>query len=89
MSSSLKYQSSDRVQYQTITTDEQLHDFCSDLRQAEVIAFDTEFVSEDSYLPELFLIQVAAGDQITLLDPLTISDINPFWETPADAAHVT
>lgn len=89
MSSILKYQSSYRVQYQTITTDEQLHDLCSDLRQAEVIAFDTEFVSEDSYLPELCLIQVAAGDQITLIDPLTISDINPFWETLAEAGHVT
>ncbi len=77
------------MQYQTITTDEQLHDLCSDLRQAEVIAFDTEFVSEDSYLPELCLIQVAAGDQIVLIDPLTINDINPFWETLAEAGHVT
>jgi len=77
------------VQHQTITTDEQLHDLCSDLRQAEVIAFDTEFVSEDSYLPELCLIQVAAGDQIAIIDPLTINDINPFWETLAEPGHVT
>jgi len=77
------------VQYQTITTDEQLHNLCSELKQAEVIAFDTEFVSEDSYLPELCLIQVAAGDQVVLIDPLTINDINPFWETLAEPGHVT
>lgn len=77
------------MQYQTITTDEQLHAFCTDLRKAEVIAFDTEFVSEDSYLPELCLIQVAAGDKLVLIDPLTITNINPFWETLAEPGHVT
>ena len=77
------------MQYQNITTDEQLHDFCSELSQAEVIAFDTEFVSEDSYLPELCLIQVAAGQQVALIDPLTINDVSPFWKTLSEPGHTT
>ena len=77
------------MQYQYITTDQQLQDLCNELRQAEVIAFDTEFVSEDSYLPELCLIQVAAGEQIALIDPLAIGDVTPFWKTLAEPGHKT
>ena len=77
------------MQYQYITTDEQLHDLCSELRQAKVIAFDTEFVSEDSYLPELCLIQVAAGEAIALIDPLAITDVSSFWKTLAEPGHTT
>jgi ribonuclease D len=77
------------VQYQYITTDQQLQDLCNELRQAKVIAFDTEFVSEDSYLPELCLIQVAAGEQIALIDPLAIDDVTPFWKTLAEPGHKT
>ena len=77
------------MQYQYITTDEALQELCSDLRQATLIAFDTEFVSEDSYLPELCLVQVAAGDLVALIDPLEINDIRPFWETLASPGHTT
>ena len=39
------------------------------------IAFDTEFVSEHTYRPELCLIQVAAGDRLAVIDPQTIDDV--------------
>ena len=49
------------VNYDHITTDHDLAAFCHDLADAPAIAFDTEFVSEDTYRPELCLIQVAAA----------------------------
>ena len=43
------------------------------------VAFDTEFVSESTYRPELCLIQVKVGDTVALLDPLAF-DITAFWD---------
>ncbi|QGJ72344.1 Ribonuclease D [Planctomycetales bacterium 10988] len=48
--------------------------------QSSTIAFDTEFVSEHSYRPVLCLVQVALPDQLFILDPFEIPDLNPFWE---------
>ena len=50
----------------------------------EVIAFDTEFVSEDSYRPKLCLIQVAAGDELAIIDPVSFDQTEPFWELLAE-----
>jgi ribonuclease D len=67
------------VQYDNIISDQDLRDFCQIIAGAKVIAFDTEFVSEDSYQPDLCLIQVAAAGRLAIIDPLTISDLSPFW----------
>jgi ribonuclease D len=68
------------VQYDHITTDRQLADLCGKLAEADIVAFDTEFVSEDTYQPELCLIQVAARGTLAIIDPLAVSDLRPFWE---------
>ena len=49
--------------YDQITTPSQLAELAAELARAETIAFDTEFVSEDTYRSELCLIQVAAGER--------------------------
>ena len=54
------------VQYDHITTDQQLREFCGQLAEADIIAFDTEFVSEDTYQPELCLVQVAARGKLAM-----------------------
>ncbi len=72
-----------------VTTDEQLAALCQRLATAETIAFDTEFVSEHSYRPELCLIQVAAGDVLAVIDPQPIRDVTPFWEVLATPGHAT
>ena len=77
------------LQYESITTPRQLTEFCDALAQAPSIAFDTEFVSEDSYRPELCLVQVAAGDRLAAIDTLAIQDLTPFWERLAAPGHVT
>lgn len=75
--------------YDHITTDRELVDFCRDLAAEPAIAFDTEFVSEDTYRPQLCLVQVAAGKRLAVIDPLPIEDMRPFWQLLADGRHET
>jgi ribonuclease D len=77
------------VQYRNVIDERSLADMCRVLSQSPVITFDTEFVSEDSYRPELCLIQVSAGDELFVVDPLTIEDLSPFWEQLAAPDHIT
>lgn len=77
------------MQHEHITTDRQLEEFCQRLTDAPSIAFDTEFVSEHTYRPELCLIQVAAGDSLAVIDPLGIKDVTPFWRLLAAPGHET
>ena len=68
------------MQYESIDTVDQLRDFCVELESHDVIGFDTEFVSEDRYKPELCLIQVAAGDRLAIIDPMSMEHTQPFWD---------
>lgn len=61
-----------------------LDDLCSRLAQKPCIAFDTEFVSEDRYRPQLCLIQVAAEDIVAIIDPFLIERTEPFWDLLAE-----
>ena len=77
------------MQYQNITTDDQLREYCRELAEAESIAFDTEFVSEHTYRPVLCLVQVAAGEQLAVIDAMAIDDLSPFWKAVAEEGHQT
>ncbi len=77
------------MQYEHITDPRQLDDFCASVAAAPWIAFDTEFVSEDSYRPELCLVQVAVGDRLAVIDPLAIPDMTPFWNLVVASGHET
>ncbi|MEN0110580.1 MAG: HRDC domain-containing protein [Planctomycetota bacterium] len=82
------------VSHETILTDDALADLCGRIRGSRRIGFDTEFVSEDTFRPELCLVQVIAeggpgGDSLAVIDPQPIGDMTPFWETLADGDHVT
>jgi ribonuclease D len=45
------------------------------LRAAPLYAFDTEFMRERTYFPQLCLVQIATADLIACIDPLAISDL--------------
>ena len=44
---------------------------------AAAIAVDTEFVFERTYRPRLGIIQLAAGDEIALVDAVRLRDLSP------------
>lgn len=77
------------MHHEHITTARQLEKLCQELSDAPTIAFDTEFVSEHSYRPELCLIQVAAADRLVVIDPQTVGDTTAFWELLATPGHET
>jgi len=68
------------LQYESINTIDELQQYCRDLAKHDVIAFDTEFVSEDRYRPQLCLLQVAAGGRLAVIDPIQIGKTQPFWD---------
>jgi ribonuclease D len=68
------------LKYETILSTDQLERFCSDIANVPVIAFDTEFVSEDCYRPELCLVQVAAGSRLAIVDPYPIERMDSLWD---------
>jgi ribonuclease D len=61
-----------------------LDDWCRENQKCKLLAFDTEFVSEDSYRPELCLIQVKTETGIAIIDPLIVEDLSPFWHLLRD-----
>ena len=73
----------------TITRQSELLDYCTRLAGADWIAMDTEFVSEDTYRPELCLIQVATADGMAIIDTLAVEDVTPFWQQLVEGDHET
>ena len=49
------------------------------IKTAPVVAFDTEFVGEHSYEPQLCLVQLATSDAAWIVDPLTGLDLAGLW----------
>ncbi|MDE0863782.1 MAG: HRDC domain-containing protein [Rubripirellula sp.] len=67
------------MQYDSINTVDELEQFCDEIADCKQIGFDTEFVSEETYRPQLCLIQVAAGDRLAIIDPEYVEDTTSFW----------
>lgn len=77
------------AKYDHITTPAQLAQFCNRVRGQDYIGFDTEFVSENRYRPELCLLQVSAGQELAIIDTLAVKDVTPFWELLVEGSHIT
>lgn len=69
-----------------IATAAGLDDLVAHLRAAGRFAFDTEFVSEETFEPNLCLIQVATTERLAAVDPLAVRDIAAFWDVVVDPA---
>ncbi|MEZ6127051.1 MAG: ribonuclease D [Planctomycetaceae bacterium] len=67
-----------------ISYHEDFTDLCDHIREAGLVAFDTEFVSENTYRPELGLLQFATADRSVAVDPLAVGDLSAWWEIMAD-----
>ncbi|MEM7749334.1 MAG: ribonuclease D [Pseudomonadota bacterium] len=74
---------------QLITDSAALVDACSALAKFEYVTVDTEFLREQTFWPQLCLIQMAGPDLEFLIDPLAPSiDLQPFFELMANPSIV-
>lgn len=71
-----------------ITDRDLLLELCDRLRNARQIGIDTEFVSEDTFYPELCLIQIATDEEMAVVDPQQV-DVEPFWQLLVSGDHTT
>lgn len=58
--------------------------FCARIREAGRFAFDTEFVMEDRYRPELCVLQAATPDAVAVIDALADLNLDPVWALVQD-----
>jgi len=72
------------MQSTVLGTDEEFQDLCEHIREAGLVGFDTEFVSDSTFRPALGLLQFATRERAVAVDPLAIKDLNPWWELMAD-----
>jgi len=68
------------MSYRMITDNSQLNEFCQVSLSAAFLAVDTEFIRINTLQPKLGLIQLYAGTDLVLVDPLTITDWQPLAE---------
>ena len=79
----------DQISFLSITTEQQLSQFCRRAAESPFIAFDTEFVSENRYRPELCLLQVATEDEYVIVDTLLVKNVSEFWHLLVAGDHIT
>ena len=58
-------------------------EFCEHIRQSGEVAFDTEFISEHTYRPELCLLQFATRERSAAVDPFLVRDLSHWWKLMA------
>jgi len=67
-----------------LTKQRQFDDLCQQMRDAGLVTFDTEFVSESTYRPRLSLLQFSVNDKAVAVDPFQVDDLSAWWEIMAD-----
>ncbi|MDX2036222.1 MAG: ribonuclease D [Isosphaeraceae bacterium] len=70
-----------------ITSNDRLDELVDHIRAIGRFAFDTEFVSEDTFEPNLCLVQIATDERLAVVDPLAPGlDLSPFWGVVNDSS---
>lgn len=77
------------MSYESITTPAKLQALCQRLAKEDRIGIDTEFVSEDTFRPELCLVQIATANELAVIDPYKAGDLTSFWRVLAEGDHIT
>lgn len=70
--------------HRLITDQIQFDEFCDHIHHSRVVAFDTEFLSEFTYRPELCLLQFATPEYSVAVDPFEVRDLSRWWALMAD-----
>jgi ribonuclease D len=72
-----------------ITTTEALSDLCDRLAKSDFVAVDTEFMRENTYWPELCLVQIANTEEAAAIDPMAPGiDLKPLLDLMCDNEDV-
>ncbi|MEQ1542187.1 MAG: ribonuclease D [Novosphingobium sp.] len=72
-----------------ITTSAALAELCARLAKADFVCVDTEFMRENTYWPELCLIQIADTEEAAAIDPLARDiDLTPLLDLLVDNEDV-
>ena len=72
-----------------ITTTEALADLCARLAKSDFVTVDTEFMRENTYWPELCLVQIANTEEAAAIDPLAKGiDLSPLLDLLVDNEDV-
>src|SRR5438105_1853741 len=71
----------------TVATPAALADCLVHLAAQSEIAFDTEFVGEETFRPELCLVQVATHEHLFLIDPYAAGPLDGFWNLLTDPSR--
>ncbi|HQX51354.1 MAG TPA: HRDC domain-containing protein [Planctomycetaceae bacterium] len=67
-----------------LTYHEDFLELCEHIRQSGIVAFDSEFVSDATYRPELGLLQFATPERCIAVDPLAVTTLSSWWDIMAD-----
>ena len=68
------------MKFEIIQDIEQLRTFCLDVATRDWLVVDTEFIRENTYFPNLCLIQIAYQDRAVCIDALAIDDLSVLYE---------
>lgn len=72
-----------------ITTTDKLAELCERLAQSDFVAVDTEFMRENTYWPELCLVQIANKEEAAAIDPMAEGlDLTPLLDLLTDNEDV-
>lgn len=58
------------------------------LRSVDLLGFDTEFVGEETFRPELCLVQISTAERLFVIDPYHCGPVEEFWELMHDPARM-
>ena len=62
--------------------------FCDRAKALGWVAIDTEFVREKTYYAQLGLVQMALLDDVVIVDPQQLTELEPLWALLADSTTV-
>ena len=72
------------METQILTYHEDFLELCDHIRHCGIVAFDSEFISDISYRPELGLLQFATPERCVAVDPLAVATLTSWWDIMAD-----
>ncbi len=72
------------MNFELVTEHSRLVTICQKARKSEVIMLDTEFVRTRTLYPKLGLIQLYDGNDLALIDPVSLNDLSPLWDVLTD-----